>query len=453
MKPRHLSDVARAVRGLHLGDDVVVHDVVIDSRQAGPGSLFVAIPGERVDGARFVPEALERGAAAVLVRDGISVDGPAVFVRSANEALLALAADERRRSDATVIGITGANGKTSTKDLTASVVSVRWHTHASPASFNNEIGVPMTLLGAPPETEMIVAELGARHVGDVTFLSSIARPSIVVVTNVGLAHMEVFGSWEKIVEAGAEPIEALEPDGVAVLNVDDPVVAGYATRTGARVVTFGRADDADVRADDVVLDADGRASCTIAHGDERVAIRLQVPGEHMVGNALAAVAVGIEVGVGLADAAEAAANTAVSRWRMETFTTSEGVRVLNDAYNANPESMAAALRTARWMAGDGRLIAVLGTMAELGAVSLQEHERIGALTARLGVARLVTVGGQAEPIAVAALREGLEPDAVMQVDDVEAALAQLHATLVEGDLVLCKASRSAGLERVAEGLR
>jgi UDP-N-acetylmuramoyl-tripeptide--D-alanyl-D-alanine ligase len=275
----------------------------------------------------------------------------------------------------------------------------------------------------------------------------------VVVTNVGVAHMEVFGSWETIVEASAEPVDALPSDGVAILCADDPVVAGYAGRTDARVVTFGRAEHADVRAVDVELGRDGAAGFELTAGGERTSVRLGIPGEHMVPNALAAVAVGITLGVPLAEAAAAVSRAAVSHWRMEAFETAAGVRVLNDAYNANPESVAAALRTARWMAGDGHLIAVLGPMAELGPIAAEEHERVGELAARIRVDRLITVGDGAAAIAVAGVREGVEPEHVASYADADGALADVRAHARPGDLVLVKASRVVGLERLAEALR
>jgi UDP-N-acetylmuramoyl-tripeptide--D-alanyl-D-alanine ligase len=322
----------------------------------------------------------------------------------------------------------------------------------SPSSFNNEVGVPMTLLGAPPDTQVIVAELGARHVGDVRELCDVALPQMVVVTNVGVAHLEVFGSWEAIVEASAEPVEALPADGVAVLSVDDPVVASYAQRTPARVVTFGRAGDADVRADGVALDRDGTASFELRHRGERARVHLSVPGEHMVANALAAVAVGVELDVPIADAAAALADARITRWRMQTSGAPSGVRVVNDAYNANPESVAAALKTARWMAGGGRLIAVLGQMAELGPIASAEHERVGELAARLPVDRLLAIGADAKTIVVAAVREGVEPDAAVAYDDLDAALADVVAHVAPGDVVVVKGSRVTGLEVLAERL-
>jgi UDP-N-acetylmuramoyl-tripeptide--D-alanyl-D-alanine ligase len=455
VRRRSLSEVARATEGVVEGDDIEVARVSTDSRVVGPDTLFVALTGTHTDGHRFVEDAFANGAAAALVHEG-GGRGPVVRVASTGDALMRLAADERSRIDATVIGITGANGKTSTKDLTHAVVASHARVHASPASFNNEVGLPMTLLGAPSDTEAIVAELGARRLGDVKLLCGIARPQVVVVTNIGVAHMEIFGSWASIVEAGAEPVDALEPDGVAILNADDPVVAGYADRCAGRVTTFGLgvgADAPDIRGEDVRLDDEGRAALRIVAGEESAIVTLPVPGEHMVPNALAAVAVGRELGVPLADAAGALSSAPVSPWRMESFTGAGGIRVLNDAYNANPESTAVALRTARWIARAGRLVAVLGEMAELGPISEEEHDRIGELAARIRVDRLIVVGETARAIARAAIREGMDPGDVIAVGGVEEAIDAVRGATGAGDLVLCKGSRVAGLERVAEALR
>ena len=453
MRPRRLSDVARAVEGSLVGDDAEVRAVATDSRDAAEGVLFVALVGERADGHRFVAEAFERGAAGAVVAGSVDAPGPTIRVGSTADALMRLAADERASMLATVVGITGANGKTSTKDLAHAVVATRHRVHASPGSFNNEVGLPMTILGAPADTEVLVAEMGARRLGDVKVLSGIARPDVVVVTNVGVAHMEVFGSWASIVEASAEPIDALASSGVAVLNADDPVAIGYAGRAPGRVVTFGTRADADVRGEDVELDRDGRATFRLVAADVHLPVSLAVPGEHMVSNALAAVAVGLELDVDPTAAAAALGQAGVSRWRMETFTTADGVRVLNDAYNANPESTAAALRTARWIAGDGRLLAVLGEMAELGPIAADEHDRVGELAARVRVDRLVTVGDAARAIARAAIREGMDPSDVVSYGSAEEASADVRGTAGPGDLVLCKGSRVAGLEAVAEALR
>jgi len=450
---RRLSEVAAAVDGRMHGEDVTVASVAIDSRSATAGSLFVALRGERVDGHGFVAEAAARGSAAALVERRVD-RLPCVEVQDTGRALLSLARDERHRTaGATVVAITGANGKTSTKDLAAAVLASRFQTHASPASFNTEVGLPLTLLGASAGTEVVVAEMGARRLGDVTLLCEIASPNVVVVTNVGVAHMEIFGSWDAIVEASAEPLLALDEDDIAILNADDPVVRRYADRTAARVLWFGLGAEADVRAGSIVLGDDARASFVLAVDGTREHVELAVPGEHMVPNALAAAACGLVLGVSPAECAVALKGARVSASRMETFTTAEGALVVNDAYNANPESMAAGLKAARWMAREGRFAAVLGHMAELGPISLDEHEKLGELIVRIGVDRLITVGDRARMIHRAAVREGQEPDDAADCDGLDEALADLRGWLRPGDVVLIKGSRVVGLERLAEALR
>ena len=453
MIERPLSEIAAAVRGTFRGPDAFVSAVGIDSRAVGPGSLFVAIAGERVDGHDFVADAFERGAVAAVVHRP-EIAGPVIEVPDTGRALRDLAADERgRMRGARVVGITGSNGKTSSKDLAAAVVGTRLRTHASPASFNNEIGLPLTLLGAAPGIEMVVAEMGSRREGDVRLLCDVARPDAVVVTNVGLAHMGIFGSWDAIVRAGAEAVEWLGTDGTAILNADDPVARSYADGSDANVITFGVDPGADVRAEDVELAADARATFTLHSGGEREPVALAVPGEHMVSNALAAAAVGRWAGLTLAECAAALKGAGVARWRMETFTGASGVVVVNDAYNANPESMAAALKAARWIAEGTRLAAVLGHMAELGPIAFEEHERLGELVVRIGVERLVTVGDEARAIARAAIREGQLPEDVATYDDPMGAADDVRAWANPGDVVLVKGSRVAGLERAADALR
>jgi len=450
---RPLSEIAAAVRGTLRGPDAFVSAVGIDSRAVGPGSLFVAIAGERVDGHDFVADAFERGAVAAVVHRP-EIAGPVIEVPDTGRALRDLAADERgRMRGARVVGITGSNGKTSSKDLAAAVVGTRLRTHASPASFNNEIGLPLTLLGAAPGIEMVVAEMGSRREGDVRLLCDVARPDAVVVTNVGLAHMGIFGSWDAIVRAGAEAVEWLGTDGTAILNADDPVARSYADGSDANVITFGVDPGADVRAEDVELAADARATFTLHSGGEREPVALAVPGEHMVSNALAAAAVGRWAGLTLAECAAALKGAGVARWRMETFTGASGVVIVNDAYNANPESMAAALKAARWIAEGTRLAAVLGHMAELGPIAFEEHERLGELVVRIGVERLVTVGDEARAIARAAIREGQLPEDVATYDDPMGAADDVRAWANPGDVVLVKGSRVAGLERAADALR
>jgi UDP-N-acetylmuramoyl-tripeptide--D-alanyl-D-alanine ligase len=265
--------------------------------------------------------------------------------------------------------------------------------------------------------------------------------------------MEIFGSWDAIARAGAEPVHWLGPDGVAILNADDPVVRAYGDGARARVVTFGVDAPADVRALEVALDDDGRASFLLEAGGERERVELAVAGEHMVPNALAAAASGLEFGLTSAECAAALKGARIAAWRMETHTTSGGVVVLNDAYNANPESMSAALKTARWMARRGRLVAVLGHMAELGPIAFEEHERLGELIVRIGVDRLITVGEPARAIARAAIREGQLPQDVASYDEPAEAANDARAWARSGDVVLLKGSRVVGLERAAEALR
>jgi UDP-N-acetylmuramoyl-tripeptide--D-alanyl-D-alanine ligase len=461
MRPRTLPGIAAAVggtlRGGDAGANAVVRGVTTDSRKVAPGDLFVALAGERSDGHSFVSSALAAGAAAVLVSRGhrVAEGGPLIEVADPGAALLDLARDERSSLRALVVGITGSTGKTCTKDFVAAVLGRRLRVVASPASFNTEVGLPLTILSASEDTEALVCEMGARGPGHIRLLCEVARPHVGVVTNVGVAHMELFGSPDVLRDAKAELPEALPPEGAAILNADDPVVRSYATRTRAQVVTYGVADaEAQVRATDLSMDrATGRAAFRIVTPAGSVAVSLPVPGQHMVPDALAAAAVGWFAGLAPEEIGRGLAGAEISAGRMEVFETPDGVRVVDDSYNANPVSMAAGLKAARWMAGDGRCIAVLGHMAELGPISAEEHERAGGLVARLGIQELITVGDDARLIAVGAEREGVEPERIHRSADADEALTWLRRLARPGDLVLIKASRIERLERVAAALR
>ena len=401
-------------------------------------------------------EALARGATAAVVRRGWAgavVAIPVVEVEDPGRALLDLATDARRHLAAIVIGITGSTGKTCTKDLTASVLSQKFRVVASRASFNNEVGLPLTILQAGPETEAVVCEMGSRGRGHIELLCRVARPDIGVVTNVGVAHMELFGSPEILRDAKAELPECLPEDGVAVLNAEDPVVRSFARRTRARrIVKFGNASDAQIRAEAVDIGrGSGLADFDLVTPDGSVRVRLPLPGAHMVSDALAAAAVGWATGVSLEATARGLAGAAMSGGRMEA-TEAGGIRIVNDSYNANPASMAAALTAARSMAGDARCIAVLGYMAELGPVADAEHERVGALAAGLGVDVLIVVGEQARAIAMGARRAGMDHDRIQLCENVTQAVESVQRVARPGDLVLVKASRVARLERVVEAL-
>ena len=467
-----LAEVAAVTGGrLHRATgDELVSVVGFDSRAAGPGGLFAALPGERVDGHDFAAAAVAGGAVAVLA--GREVDAPAVVVppadRTAGPGSLAarsyLAAADRTGTGAAVlaalaalaratierlpgvavVGVTGSSGKTSTKDMLAAVLAPLGPTVAPTGSFNNELGVPMTALRADAGTRHLVLEMSTRGPGHITALCAVVPPRIGVVLNAGSAHLGEFGSRAAIAAAKGELVEALPagPGGVAVLNADDPLVAAMVDRTDARVVTVGRAAGATVAARDVVLDA-GRARFRLVTPTGAAEVALRLVGAHHVGNALAAAAVALELGAtpdGVAQALSAA--TPASRWRMEVTDRADGVTVVNDAYNANPESMQAALEALVALAGTRRTWAVLGRMAELGDTEPAAHAGVAAAATELGVHEL---------IAVAAPDYGRR-GRVRHVPDADAAVALLAAQLRPGDVVLVKASRAAGLERVAAAL-
>ena len=452
-----LAELARIVDGTvaHAsGDTHVSGGVEFDSRKIGPGDVFLALPGERVDGHDFVPAAIRAGAVAALVTR--AVPAASIQVRDGLAALAALAAAVLRRlPDCTVIGVTGSSGKTSTKDLLAALLGPRGATIEPRGSFNNELGHPYTVLKADRRTRFLVLENSARGIGHIRYLTDIAPPRIGVVLNVGTAHLGVFGSREAIAQAKGELVEALPADGVAVLNADDPLVAPMAARTAARVVSFGTSPDAHVRALDVALDPIGRARFTLTAPGGTAPVHLRLVGSHHVSNALAAAAAALECGVPLADAASRLSKaTATSRWRMELTERADGVLVVNDAYNANPESMRAALETLARIAAQrptARSYAVLGQMAELGTHATAAHDELGRLAARLELNEVVAVGAEARPICRGVAQAGTRTRC-RSVPDVAAAVAVLRAELAPGDLVLVKASRAASLERVAAAI-
>jgi UDP-N-acetylmuramoyl-tripeptide--D-alanyl-D-alanine ligase len=351
------------------------------------------------------------------------------------------------------LGITGSSGKTSTKDLLGQVLAAAGPTVSPPGSYNNDIGLPLTVLDADEATRYLVLEMGARGVGHIARLCAVARPQVGVVLNVGSAHLGEFGSPEVIAQAKGELVEALPEDGTAVLNADDPRVLGMAPRTRARVLTTGLAADADVRATGVTLDGSARARFTLAAAGEEHPVALQVVGQHQVANALSAA--GAALAVGLAPAEIAAALSAAgsrSRWRMEVARRADGVTVVNDAYNANPESMRAALAALAGLAGERR-IAVLGGMAELGPDAAAEHERLGRDAVAAGVDLVVAVGRDAVGIADgASAAGGRAGEESVHVPDRAAARELLSGMLRPGDVVLVKASRSYGLELLAADL-
>lgn len=450
-----LAELAELCGGALTGgepDTRVTGPVVSDSRQAQPGALFAALPGNHADGHEYVRSAVQAGAAAVLATRPCGV--PTIVVDDVTEALARAArAVHDRLPGGTVVGVTGSSGKTSTKDLLGQLLARLGPTVAAAESYNNEIGHPLTVLRADRSTRYLVLELSARGPGHIARLTRVAPPRIGVVLNVGTAHLAEFGSEEAIARSKGELVEALPATGVAVLNVDDPRVAAMATRTRARVVRCGTSATAHVRAVRVALDHLGRPGFTLVTPEASATVRLALYGEHHVANALAVAAVARELGMTVRDTAAALTEAEpVSRWRMEVYDRADGVTVINDAYNANPESSGAALRALVALAGHRRTWAVLGVMSELGAASSVAHRDLGVLLGQLGVRRLLAVGPGTEPLVFGARREGAGDEDLAHVPDVDAAVQALQRALAPGDVVLVKGSRAAGLERVAAAL-
>jgi UDP-N-acetylmuramoyl-tripeptide--D-alanyl-D-alanine ligase len=413
-----------------IGPDVEFEGASFDSRSTRPGQLFVPIVAER-NGHEFIGAARERGATVHLTSepDPFRRDGTAIEVADTAQALLALAQWARPRLDARVVGVTGSVGKTIAKDMVAAACGTQRRTRANERSFNNEQGLPVTILDAPDDTEVLVVEMGMRGFGEISRLCDVARPDIGVVTVVGHAHTERVGGLEGVAIAKGELVEALPASGTAVLNADDERVAAMRSRTRAGVITFGWAGE--VRPADIELDTAARARF-VAHSPwGRTQVVLPVPGMHMVSNALAALTVAGVVGVDLDAAAMALGEVSVSGMRMEVSTSASGATIVNDAYNANPTSMSAALDALAAMHA-GRRIAVLGLMAEIEDPG-PAHRGIADRASSLGI----------DVVAVGTDLYGIEP-----TDDVAASLGELGPDTA----VLVKASRAAGLERVVHDL-
>ena len=422
------SEAAAGIGGRLVGPDVEFDGASFDSRSTVPGQLFVPIVAER-NGHEFIGAARANGAVAHLTSepDGFRRDGTAIEVADTAQALLALAQWARGRLDARVVGVTGSVGKTSAKDLMAAACGAGRRTTANERSFNNEQGLPVTILNAPDDTEVLILEMGMRGFGHIAQLCEIARPDIGVVTVVGHAHTELVGGLDGVARAKGELVEALPASGTAVLNADDERVAAMRSRTGAQVLTYG--SDGDVRVSAIELDGFARARFHVDTPWGSGTTQLAVPGAHMVANAAAAIAVAGVVGVDLQAALAAVASATVSGMRMELATASSGATVVNDAYNANPTSMRAALDALSAMDA-GRRVAVLGLMAEIDDPE-PAHREIAAHAASLGL----------DVVVVGTSLYGIEPE-----DDPLAAIGPVGS----GDVVLVKASRSAGLESVVE---
>ncbi|GAA2609311.1 UDP-N-acetylmuramoyl-tripeptide--D-alanyl-D-alanine ligase [Dactylosporangium fulvum] len=457
MIPLTLADIASITGGALHGSDgspVVDGPVEYDSRKVRPGGLFVAFVGEKVDAHDFAAKAVTDGAVGVLGSRPVP-DVPTIVVEDPRHALGLLAhAVLERLPELTIVAITGSSGKTSTKDLIAKLLAVQAPTVATTGSENNELGTPYTVLKITAETRFLVLEMGSRGVGHLRYLCGIARPDVSVVTNVGNSHLAEFGSVEGIALAKGELVEALEPAGLAVLNADDDRVRAMAARTSARVVLAGESEAAEIRGTDVVALERGRFGFTLhVPGASPVPVRLATAGRHQVGNALLAAAVASHAGVEPAAIVAALGDReGLSTRRMDVFDRADDVTVIDDSYNANPASMAAALHALAAVAGGRRKIAVLGSMAELGEYERAGHEEVGRLAAELGVDRLIAVGEQAAPILDGAAAVASWGGDSVLVTDQEAAVALLRGSLLPRDVVLVKGSRYRTWD-VADALR
>ncbi len=458
MIPMTLAEVCGVVGG-RLADadpDTVVTSAVADHRDAVPGCLFTAIRGERVDGHDFIEAARDLGAVASLTSR--PVGSPAIVVQDPVLALGRLASYVIQRLPETmVLALTGSSGKTTTKDILGALLATRGETVWPRGSFNSEVGLPLTVLSCTTRTSYLVLEMGMRGKGHISYLCGIAHPRIGALINVGSAHLELLGSREAIAEAKGEILDDLPDDGVAILHADNPLVTAQASRTRARVVTFGESPEATVRATDINLDRRARPTFRVHYGGEVRSVSLTLSGEHQVANALAATAMALSAGMSLDEVVRGLeAYQPASRWRMEVAERPDGVVVINDAYNANPESMRAGLKALVAMASTSdppaRTWAVLGEMREIGESSIEEHDAVGRLAVRLDVHRLIAVGEGARPVHLGAAHEGSWGNESTWVPDAEAALTLLRAEVAPGDIVFVKASRSIGLDAVATGL-
>tara|TARA_R100001129_G_scaffold65998_1_gene45045 strand:- start:1285 stop:2691 length:1407 start_codon:yes stop_codon:yes gene_type:complete len=438
-------------------EQVVGGSVETDSRLVGAGSIFFALPGEVTDGHLFAEGAVTNGAALVVAERPLDLDVPVLVVDDGVAALAALArnvvARVRARGRLRVVAVTGSNGKTTTKNLMRAIFSAEGPTVAPEGSFNNHVGAPISMLRVDESTAYLVVEMGASGVGEIARLVSIVTPDVGIVLKVGLAHAGEFGGIEQTERAKSEMVRDLPESAVAVLNADDPRVDRMSEVTRARIVRFGHGPESDLRAVDVVSSIEG-TSFTLEVDGARLAVQVRILGEHHVSNVLAALAAAREFGVPMERAIAALGEVArAERWRMELLDPGTGFTVINDAYNASPDSMSAALRTlAQIVTPEQRSVAVLGEMAELGEFAFEEHDRIGRLIVRLNIHKLVVIGQAARHIHLAAGLEGSWDGESVLVDDIDAAYDLLREELRDGDVVLVKSSKSAGLRFLGDRL-
>ncbi len=466
-----VSEIAQAIGGELYGEDLLlrhtVEGITWDSRNVQSGNVFIALPGEHVDGNDYICSAVQKGAGAIICTrrpsaNVLAIAGeftcPVFVVDDAIEALEQMAGFWRDKIRAVVIGVTGSTGKTSTKDFLKSVLSQRFKTCATFGNYNNEIGVPATVLSAEEDTEILIVELGMRGLHQIEKLCTFVKPNIGVITNIGVSHLELLGTRENIALAKSELLRALPSAGLAVLNADDeytPLVIedGRIKERGLNMRSYGFADDASVRASEPDFDQSACARFEIMTPNaDPIAVKLRAPGRHNVSNALAAATVGLYLGLTAEEISAGLESFEPSGMRLEIIHSHEGVTIVNDAYNANPDSMRASLDTISTMDCTGRRIAVLGDMGELGDNEYQLHIDVGSYAAQANLDLLVCVGTLAVGIKSGALAADMDVDKIMSFATVEEALEFLNKNLKSGDLLLVKASRFMQMERIVKGV-
>ncbi len=464
-----LADILEALTGQRLpGADLVITEASVDSRQTIPGSLFVALPGERVDGHQFIATAFDRGAHLALVKEDLSAQYPVLDIRAEKRihidhipqspfclrvddpltALQTIATFWRAKFDLRVIGITGSVGKSTTKELVAEVLSQKYHTLKNPGNLNNEIGLPLTLLHLGKGYECAVLEMGFYVPGEIKFLCDIAKPQVGVITNIGTVHAERAGTKEDIARGKSELVQSLPAEGTAILNYDDPYVRAMAEKTQAKIVYYGLDPRADLWADQIVSDGLEGIHFTLHYRSEAMQVRVPLIGRHSVHTVLRAVAVGMVEGMAWAQIIYALKSSR-TQLRLVAVYSESGAMLLDDSYNASPESTLAALNLLDDL--DGRKIAVLGDMLELGKYEQEGHEKVGIRAAEI-VSNLVTIGERGKLIARAAHQAGLSQKNIQSFQTCEETTEYLRSTITRGDVVLVKGSHGMRLDRIVSAL-
>lgn len=451
-----LEEIAKAISGEIMGDkEIKIDNISIDSRNIKQGDLFIAIKGENFDGHNFVIDAFNKGASVAIVSEDIdfNIEDTLIKVEDTTKALQDLAHYYRNKFDVTVVAVTGSTGKTTTKDMISAVLGMRYKTLKTAGNFNNEIGLPLTLFRLDSSYEAVVVEMGMRALGEISLLAKIAEPDIGVITNVGVAHIEILKSIDNIAKAKSELIATLKEDGVAILNGDDDKVRDMDRLTQAEVINYGLKEYNKVRATEIKSLQNDTISFELVIRDNcyKKTVTLPVPGRYNVYNALAAVAVGLSLDISLKEIIDGLSSFKLTKMRNQILTTKDGVKIINDTYNANPASMRGAIDTLVDI-GEGRRIAVLGDMLELGEIAITEHQNIGIILAKRGVDYLFTYGELAAYIGKGAKDGGMNTSSIYIYQDKEKLIKKLLDIITANDTILVKASRGMKLEEVSQAL-